>query len=90
MTKVFLSDSCHWKLTNSTTMTFACKIKTLRKHEKTMRKYTSTSHPHDFDMWIDLRNQEVSLITPIPGYSTHGESAWLSPLKNWENVSSNT
>jgi hypothetical protein len=24
------------------------------------------------------------LLTSIPGYSTHGESAWLSPLTNWE------
>lgn len=88
-TKVFLSNSCHWKLTNSTTMTFAAKIETLKSFEKTLRKWTSTTHPHDFDMWIDLRNQGVSLITPIPGYSTHGETAWLTPLKDWKYVSSN-
>jgi hypothetical protein len=89
-TKVFLSESCHWKLTNSTTMTFASKVSTLKQFESTIRQYTSTSHPHDFEMWIDLRNQGVSLITPIPGYATHGESAWLSPLTNWNNVNSNT
>ena len=71
-------------------MTFAAKVKTLKKYESTLRKYTSTSHPHDFDMWIDLRTQGVSLTTPIPSYSTHGESAWLSPLINWKNVSSNS
>jgi hypothetical protein len=89
-TKVFLSDSCHWKLTNSTTMTFASKVSTLKFYEPTLRKYTSTPHPHDFDMWIDLRNQGASLITPLPGYSTHGESAWLAPLTNWNNVNSNS
>jgi hypothetical protein len=89
-TKVFLSNSCHWKFTNSTTMTFAAKVSTLREYESTLRKYTSTTHPHDFDMWIDLRNQGASLITPLPGYSTHGESAWLAPLINWNNVNSNT
>ena len=71
-------------------MTFAAKVKTLKKHEYILRKYTSTSHPHDFDMWIDLRTKGVSLTTPIPSYSTHGESAWLSPLINWEYVNSNT
>lgn len=89
-TKVFLSKSCHWKLTNSTTMTFAAKVECLKQFEPTLRKYTSTPHPHDFEMWIDLRNQGASLITPIPGYSTHGESAWLTPLINWENVNSNS
>lgn len=89
-TKVFLSNSCHWKLTNSTTMTFAGKVSYIKQFEKTMRSHTSTTHPHDFDMWIDLRNQGVSLITPIPGAATHGESAWLSPLIDWNHVNSNT
>lgn len=83
VTKVFLSNSCHWKLTNSTTMTFAGRVSEMKKYESTFRRYTSTKHPHDFDMWIDLRNQGVSLITPLPGYSTHGETAWLSPLADW-------
>lgn len=83
-TKVFLSKSCHWKLTNSTTMTFASKVSYLKQFEPILRHYTSTTHPHDFDMWIELRAQGASLITPIPGYSTHGESAWLSPLINWK------
>lgn len=91
VTKVFLSDSCHWKLTNSTTMTFAARVDTLKKYEEVLRKYTSTSHPHDFEMWIELREKGASLITPLPGYSTHGESAWLSPLINWEqHASSNS
>ena len=89
-TKVFLSKSCHWKLTNSTTMTFAGKVSYLKQFENILRYYTSTSHPHDFEMWIDLRNQGASLITPIPGYSTHGESSWLTPLINWNNVNSNS
>lgn len=88
VTKVFLSDNCHWKLTNSTTMTFAARVGTLKKYEEVLRKYTSTSHPHDFEMWIELREKGASLITPLPGYSTHGESAWLSPLTNWEQYAS--
>jgi hypothetical protein len=90
VTKVFLSNSCHWKFTNSTTMTFAAKVSTLKKYETTLRKYTSATHPHDFDMWIELRNYGASLITPIPGYATHGETAWLAPLINWNNVISNS
>lgn len=85
VTKVFLSESTHWKLTNSTTMTFASKVKTLRADESILRKWTTGSHPHDFQMFIDLREKGRTLITPIPGCSTHGESQWLSPLINWKN-----
>lgn len=90
ITRVMLSESCHWKLTNSTTMTFASKVKTLREDEEILRKWTNTSHPHDFQMFLELRDKNRSLITPIPGYSTHGETAWLSPLTNWNDISNNT
>ena len=86
ITKVFLSDSCHWKLTNSTTMTFAAKIKTLREDEEILRKYTSKKHPHDFQMFLELRDKGRTLITPLPGYATHGETAWLTPLINWNDI----
>jgi hypothetical protein len=85
-TKVFLSESCHWKLTNSTTMTFASKVKTLREDESILRKWTNTTHPHDFQMFLELRDKGRSLITPLPGYSTHGETAWLTPLINWNQI----
>jgi hypothetical protein len=86
ITKVFLSNSCHWKLTNSTTMTFATKVNIIKQYESILRKYTTETCPRDFDMWIDLRNHGNSLITPIPGYSTHGETAWLTPLIKWNEI----
>jgi len=89
-TKVFLSESCHWKLTNSTTMTFASKVKTLREDESILRKWTDTTHPHDFQMFLELRDKGRSLITPLPGYSTHGETTWLTPLINWNDICNNT
>ena len=85
-TRVYLSDSCHWKLTNSTTMTFASKVKTLKEDESILRSFTQGSYPRDFDMFLALRDKSRSLITPLPGYSTHGETAWLSPLTNWNKI----
>jgi hypothetical protein len=85
-TRVYLTQSCHWKLTNSTTMTFAAKVSTLKRTESILRKHTSGTHPFDFNLWIDMRTINELLITPIPGYSTHGESAWLSPLKKWQDI----
>ena len=84
-TRVYLTDNSHWKITNSTTMTFAAKVKTLKENEKILRDFTNETHPHDFQMFLKLREYNQLLITPIPGRSTHGETAWLSPLTKWKN-----
>jgi hypothetical protein len=35
-------------------------------------------------MFMELRKNKKLLISPIPSYSTHGETKWLAPLINWE------
>lgn len=85
-TRVYLTDSCHWKITNSTTMTFAAKVSTLKRVEPILRKHTSGTHPDDFRMFLELRGQGELLITPLPGYATHGETAWLAPLTDWSTI----
>jgi hypothetical protein len=85
-TRVYLTNSCHWKITNSTTMTLASKVSTLKQTENILRKHTSGTHPNDFHMFIELRENNHLLITPIPGYATHGETAWLSPLTDWSQI----
>jgi len=85
-TRVYLTDNCHWKITNSTTMTFAAKVSTLKRTEPILRKHTSGTHPNDFQMFLELRQNNELLITSIPGYSTHGETAWLSPLTDWSKI----
>jgi hypothetical protein len=83
-TRVYLGEYCHWKLTNSTTMTFAAKAKTIKQDIAVLRKWTSGSHPHDFQMFTELTQRGRRLASPLPGYATHGETRWLSPLTNWK------
>lgn len=85
-TRVYLTESTHWKITNSTTMTFAATVKTLVRTKETLRKYTQGSYPEDFKMFLDLREQGELLISSIPSYSTHGETAWLAPLADWSKI----
>jgi hypothetical protein len=85
-TRVYLTKSTHWKVTNSTTMTFATKVSTLKENEEILRRNTTGTHPNDFQMFIELRNNNQLLITPIPGYATHGETAWLTPLTDWSKI----
>ena len=85
-TRVYLTELTHWKITNSTTMTFASTVKNLVRTEPTLRKYTQGTYPEDFKMFLDLREQGELLISSIPGYATHGETAWMSPLTDWSLV----
>jgi hypothetical protein len=85
-TRVYLTESTHWKITNSTTMTFASTVSSLKRTEPTLRKYTQGTYPEDFKMFLDLREQGELLISSIPGYSTHGETAWLTPLTDWSTI----
>ena len=83
-TRVYLGQHCHFKLTNSTTMTFAASVKTLKTDEDTLRKWTSGDHPHDFQMFMELKQWGKRLASAIPGFATHGETQFLSPLTDWK------
>lgn len=90
MTQVFLTKNHFWKLTNSTTMTFAATVKTLISDGYTIKKHTAGTYPTDYQMCVDLRTLGRTLISPLPGLSTHGETHWLAPLVDWEKVMSET
>jgi hypothetical protein len=90
VTQVFLSNTCHWKFTNSTTGTFAAKVGTLRDDYEIIKKHANSQYWNDFHMFLELRDKGRSLISPLPGYATHGETAWLTPLINWNDISNNT
>lgn len=86
-TKLFLTPSAHWKITNSTTMTFAARVKVLREDKKVFWRWTATSHPYDFEIFYELKRfRKRILISSVPGYSTHGEVKYFSPLIDWESI----
>ena len=98
--KIIKTESSHWKTTTSTTMTFACKLKTLKEDWGVWDEFTKGTLPNDDQIFYKLmgirkfkfiisavlRGKKRKLITPIPGFSTHVESAWLSPFVDWENA----
>lgn len=83
---IFRSKSAYWRSCDSTTMTFSSRVKTLKEDKPIFDKWTSGVHPNDHQMFLELRSKERILISPMPGYSTHGETNWLSPFKNWETI----
>jgi len=83
-TKVLLSGTSHWKVTNSSTMTFAARVRTLREDMSYIRHYTSETFPSDFLMFLSLAAEcKHAVVSPLPGASTHGETATLCPLTDW-------
>ena len=86
ITRVVLTKSTHWKLTNSTTMTFASKVETLKQDVDIWMKHLTTDHPNDFIAFLDLRSIGRTLLSPIPGMSTHCETKYLSTLTDWQQI----
>lgn len=86
VTRVVKTDSSHWKLTNSTTMSFASRVRTLQEDIEIWHRYLQGAHPNDFQAFLDLRDKGRCLLTPLPGLSTHTEVNYLSPLIDWNKV----
>ena len=86
--KIIATPSIHWRTTPSTTNTYACKLKTLKKHFDVhvkscdlVEKWTK-----DHDKFTELWNAGSNLISCIPGYSTHVEGNMLSPTTDWSKI----
>lgn len=85
--RVCKTDSSFWVQVESTTMTFATSLKTLKEDIKIWEPYINGKHPNDFGAFVELSvKAKRSLITPIPGYATHCEPKWASPLFDWSTV----
>lgn len=84
---LFYTKSTHWRLASSTTMTFATRVNTLTFDYPVWSEMTKgTKIPPDFYIWKALVGKGRRLATPIPGFSTHGEVKYLSPVINWEDI----
>jgi len=79
-TGVFITSLSHWKYTNSTTNTFAAKVETI------IDDFDVWSKKWDFQAFLELRSRGRTVATPIPGYSTHAEIGFLSPLFDWSKL----
>jgi len=85
LTRVILSKSSHWKITNSFCMTFATTIEKIKQDYDIFKRHCSTTHPFDFQIFCDLYQiKGRRLVSCIPSVSTHGETQWLSKFVDWE------
>jgi hypothetical protein len=80
VTLVRRTKSVHWKYTNSTTLTFATRYEVLRQDLDILNKHCGDGKSHDFQLFCELLQQRGrSLVSPMPGYSTHLHIPWITP-----------
>ncbi len=85
LTRVLVSKNIHWKQTNSTCMTFATTLKTIKQDYAVFAHGCSSNIPTDFRIFCDLRQyQNRTLVSCIPAVSTHGETEWLAKFVDWD------
>ena len=89
VTKLIKTKSSHWKITNSTVMTFAARVSRL-KADRELMKAAAERYPKMTDSyWFFTQLSQtvgVPVLSAVPGLSTHCEKDWLSPFTDWEKV----
>lgn len=86
--KVTVTKSSHWRSATSTTNTFAVKYRVLLEdmdvHLTFALEGIQTGHHRDHEKFVALAQAKGrTLFTSIPGYSTHCEKHYLSPIVAW-------
>jgi glycosyltransferase involved in cell wall biosynthesis len=88
--KILHSANVHWRTTPSTCNTYAAKWKTLKKHWNEFHiKYCLPEFTHggyDHTKFVQLWSAGSNLISCIPGYSTHSEIPFISPIVEWDKI----
>lgn len=87
VTRLVKTNSSHWKITNSTVMSFAATHDRLRLDKDLLYKHSSNKITDSFSLFLELSQQHgIPCMSSIPGVSTHVEAAWLSPLTDWSKI----
>lgn len=56
--RIWTTRDSHWRETDSTTMTFACRVRTLRQDYHVWEKYTQGRIPRDFKAFFELSQND--------------------------------
>jgi len=82
--KIFATPSCHWRTTPSTTNTYAMRYKTLKEDLEIHKKFSQGRKvSQDHKKFLELGERGRTLVSSIPGWSTHCEPKYASPCIDW-------
>lgn len=86
--ELFVTKSCHWRTTPSTTNTYAMLYSTLTNSKYDHLRFSCKIARFTFDhaKFTYLQSVGKKLISSLPAYSTHVETEFLSPVIDWANI----
>lgn len=85
--KLFVTANAHWRTIPSTTQTFAVRWKTLQRDLPIHRKFSrGRKISEDHRKFSFLTKRRGMLVSPLPGWSTHAEPPFASPLVDWQEM----
>lgn len=90
--QVFATATCHWRTTPSTTNTYACRMSQLTEDFEVHKQYSLNSNngiTNDCAKFEHLEKMGRTLVSSIPGYSTHCDQL-VSPTIDWDTISNFT
>lgn len=87
LSKIYTTKSCHWRTTPSTTNTYAMLFGTLKQDLSIHRRFSiGRKVTADHDKFCFLKKKGATLISSMPGFSTHVDPEFLSPCIDWQTL----
>lgn len=82
VSKIFVTDTCHWRTTPSTCGSFLVSKKIFSEDYQ-----DHTTIEGDHNKWLAINeSKQRFILTPIPGLSTHCMEGLLSPTVDWQKI----
>lgn len=87
MSKIYATSTCHWRTIPSTTQTFAVRMQTLREDLLIHRRFSERRNiTADHQKFMRLCKLGRTLVSSMPGWSTHAEPPFASPCVDWDGL----
>lgn len=95
---IYITEERHWRQQESTCMTFATEVSTLKNDVEYFEKYQDNGKgsPEDRELFREMQGlgpyrykdweNPRLLLGPLPSLNTHAHLPWLAPLIDWDNA----
>jgi hypothetical protein len=91
---VSIAGNRHWRVVESTCMTYAARVRTLKRDAHLHHLLSPRTLPHDRLLWRMTQGigwfwwkfPKRTLVSPIPSLATHMDEPYLAPVVDWATI----